>query len=172
MIRLLPRRPEPQVSVSGAAEKHRSADLRLDVPTVPLDSEYDHRDESGDRDRLSSARLWCLLALEFPPPCGVAPESIARSAVLSDGMNKENPPWGAPRIHSELLMLGIEIAESTVPRNMTRAAGATFPGLENLPMQSLRSDRVAGSVRGSHHLLQATLWPGNSSPLAKANSDH
>ena len=29
-------------------------------------------------------------------------------------MNKENPLWGAPRIHGELLKLGFEIAESTV----------------------------------------------------------
>jgi hypothetical protein len=29
-------------------------------------------------------------------------------------MNRENPLWGAPRIHGELLMLGIEVAESTV----------------------------------------------------------
>jgi hypothetical protein len=35
-------------------------------------------------------------------------------------MNKENPLWGAPRIHSELLMLGIAVAESTVARYMTR----------------------------------------------------
>ena len=28
-------------------------------------------------------------------------------------MSKENPLWGAPRIHGELLMLGIEVAQST-----------------------------------------------------------
>jgi hypothetical protein len=33
-------------------------------------------------------------------------------------MNKENPLWGTPRIHSELLMLGIEVAQSTVARYM------------------------------------------------------
>jgi hypothetical protein len=35
-------------------------------------------------------------------------------------MNRENPLWGAPRIHGELLMLGIEGAESTVGRYMVR----------------------------------------------------
>jgi transposase InsO family protein len=35
-------------------------------------------------------------------------------------MSRENPLWGAPRIHGELLMLGIEIAESTVGRYMVR----------------------------------------------------
>jgi hypothetical protein len=35
-------------------------------------------------------------------------------------MNREKPLWGAPRIHGELLMLGIEVAESTVGRHMFR----------------------------------------------------
>jgi hypothetical protein len=29
-------------------------------------------------------------------------------------MSTENPLWGAPRIHGELLKLGFEVAESTV----------------------------------------------------------
>src|SRR5246500_2107062 len=35
-------------------------------------------------------------------------------------MNRENPLWGTPRIHGELLMLGIDVAESTVSRYMVR----------------------------------------------------
>ena len=35
-------------------------------------------------------------------------------------MSRENPTWGAPRIHGELLMLGIEVSESTVGRYMFR----------------------------------------------------
>jgi hypothetical protein len=31
-------------------------------------------------------------------------------------MSAENPLWGAPRIHGELLMLGIEVAQSTVAK--------------------------------------------------------
>jgi hypothetical protein len=31
-------------------------------------------------------------------------------------MNKENPLLGAPRIRSELLMLGVDVGESTVAR--------------------------------------------------------
>ena len=33
-------------------------------------------------------------------------------------MSKENPLWGAPRIHGELLKLGFEIAKSTVSKYM------------------------------------------------------
>jgi len=35
-------------------------------------------------------------------------------------MSKDNPLWGAPRIHGELLKLGFEVAESTVSNGMDR----------------------------------------------------
>jgi len=38
-------------------------------------------------------------------------------------MSRENPLWGAPRIHGELLKLGFEIAESTVSKYMIRRRG-------------------------------------------------
>ena len=36
-------------------------------------------------------------------------------------MVRENPTWGAPRIHGELLMLGFDISERTISRWMKRA---------------------------------------------------
>src|SRR5215831_16811582 len=42
---------------------------------------------------------------------------------LIQRMSKENPLWGAPRIHGELLKLGSEIAESTVSKYMIRRRG-------------------------------------------------
>ena len=35
-------------------------------------------------------------------------------------MSRENPLWGAPRIHGELLKLGIDIGETSVGRYMAR----------------------------------------------------
>jgi hypothetical protein len=35
-------------------------------------------------------------------------------------MAAENPLWGAPRIHGELLKLGIEVAQSTVSKSLHR----------------------------------------------------
>src|SRR2546428_4396995 len=35
-------------------------------------------------------------------------------------MSRENPLWGAPRIRSELLLLGYDVAESTVAKYMSR----------------------------------------------------
>jgi transposase InsO family protein len=39
---------------------------------------------------------------------------------LIQRMSRENPLWGASRIHGELLMLGFEVAQSTVSKYMTR----------------------------------------------------
>jgi Integrase core domain len=38
-------------------------------------------------------------------------------------MSRENPLWGAPRIHGELLKLGYQLAESTVSKYMIRRRG-------------------------------------------------
>ena len=51
---------------------------------------------------------------------GGCPRIDCEIRALIRRMNHENPLWGAPRIHGELLMLGIEVAESTVGRYMVR----------------------------------------------------
>src|SRR6186713_3047808 len=38
-------------------------------------------------------------------------------------MNLENPLWGAPRIHGELLKLGFQVAQSTVAKYMVNRRG-------------------------------------------------
>ena len=35
-------------------------------------------------------------------------------------MSRDNPLWGAPRIHGELLKLGIDLSQATVPKYMVR----------------------------------------------------
>jgi putative transposase len=42
-------------------------------------------------------------------------------------MNTANPLWGAPRIHGELLKLGIEISQATVAKYMLRRRGRPSP---------------------------------------------
>src|SRR5437879_8100187 len=43
-------------------------------------------------------------------------------------MSLANRLWGAPRIHGELLKLGIEVAQSTVAKYMARSGGGHRPG--------------------------------------------
>jgi putative transposase len=42
-------------------------------------------------------------------------------------MSKANPLWGAPRIHGELLKLGIEISQATVAKYMPKRSGSSSP---------------------------------------------
>ena len=51
---------------------------------------------------------------------GGRPRIDSEIRALIRRMSRENPLWGAPRIHGELLMLGIEVAESTVGKYMVR----------------------------------------------------
>jgi hypothetical protein len=43
-------------------------------------------------------------------------------------MSIENPLWGAPRIHGELLKLGFEVAQSSVAKYMIRRRGPPSQG--------------------------------------------
>src|SRR6202521_5857343 len=42
-------------------------------------------------------------------------------------MNSANPLWGAPRIHGEILKLGIDISQATVAKYMVRRVGRPSP---------------------------------------------
>ena len=47
---------------------------------------------------------------------------------LIQKISHDNPLWGAPRIHGELLKLGIDIAQSTVAKYISRRRGPRSPG--------------------------------------------
>ena len=48
-------------------------------------------------------------------------------------MSRENPLWGAPRIHGELLKLGIDIGETSVGKYILMQAEATVTRLADVP---------------------------------------
>ena len=56
-------------------------------------------------------------------------------------MMAENPSWGAPRIHGELLMLGFDVSERTISRWMKRASRDPDPSKRWLTF--LRNHREA-----------------------------
>jgi transposase InsO family protein len=53
------------------------------------------------------------------------PKISAEVRRLIREMSLANPLWGAPRIHGELLKLGIEVAQSTVAKYMARRGGGS-----------------------------------------------
>jgi hypothetical protein len=66
---------------------------------------------------VASFRLHSILALEIAKK-GRRPKIDRELRDLIRRMSKENPRWGAPRIRGELLMLGLEVAQSTVSNYM------------------------------------------------------
>jgi hypothetical protein len=70
---------------------------------------------------VASCRLSLLLALE------VAPTGTDLRALIRR-MSIENPLWGAPRIHGELLKLGFEVAQSSVAKYMVKRLGPPSQG--------------------------------------------
>ncbi len=56
------------------------------------------------------------------------PAIVADLRALIRRMSVENPLWGAPRIHGELLKLGFEVAQSTVAKYMIKRRGPPGQG--------------------------------------------
>ena len=59
---------------------------------------------------------------------GGRPQIETDLRVLIRRMSIENPLWGAPRIHGELLKLGFEVAESSVAKYMVKRRGPPSQG--------------------------------------------
>jgi hypothetical protein len=59
---------------------------------------------------------------------GGRPQIEAGLRALIRQMSMENPLWGAPRIHGELLKLGFEVAQSSVAKYMVKRRGPPSQG--------------------------------------------
>src|SRR6266705_2963691 len=59
---------------------------------------------------------------------GGRPQIDADLRVLIQRMSMDNPLWGAPRIHGELLKLGFEVAQSSVAKYMIKRRGPPSQG--------------------------------------------
>src|ERR1700737_5024215 len=61
-------------------------------------------------------------------PLGGRPQIDMELRALISRMSMENPLWGAPRIHGELLKLGFEVAQSSVAEYMLKRRGPPSQG--------------------------------------------
>jgi hypothetical protein len=88
------------------------------VSTLPVAPGRDNHRPARNRDRLGRGfrAYWRWKSRQI----GGRPKIDSDIRALIRRMSRENPLWSAPRIHGELLMLGIEVAESTVSRYMVR----------------------------------------------------
>ena len=86
-------------------------------------------------------------------------------------MCRENPLWGAPRIHGELLMLGIKVSESTVGRYIIRTGRPRSQG-----WKTFLRNHVAGIASIDLFVVrtisQVALCVGDTSPRTPTVAYH
>jgi hypothetical protein len=75
--------------------------------------------EARDRHRLAPTGLPAVVGVEEPAPLGATDGARRRPHADSHDVAGE-PALGAPRIHGELLKLGIDVCETTVAKYMVR----------------------------------------------------
>ena len=80
---------------------------------------------------------------------GGRPQIDTQLRALIRRMSVENPLWGAPRIHGELLKLGFEVAQSSVAKYMVNRHGPPSQGWRSFLVKALlvEAERVSGPAR-------------------------
>lgn len=73
---------------------------------------------------MASQRIQIILELKSRN-CGGRPKIPKEQIDLIKQMANENPHWGVPRIHGEIMKLGFHISESTVQRYVPKKNGRT-----------------------------------------------
>jgi hypothetical protein len=72
-------------------------------------------------------------------------------------MSIANPLWGAPRIHGELLKIGIDIGQTSVAKYMAKRRDPPSEGWRTFLRKSCRRHRRDGSVRRTDNLISSAL---------------
>jgi len=87
---------------------------------------------------------------------GGRPQVDADLRALIQRMSAENPLWGAPRIHGELLKLGFEVAQSSVANGMDRPCSRRQRHAESVG--GLKSTRRTRHAQQSRHCSRTHHW--------------
>ena len=82
---------------------------------------------------------------------GGRPQVQSELRALIRQMSVENPLWGAPRIHGELLKLGFEVSQSSVAKYMVKRRGPPSQGGLRRPRRPDRSGPGLASSGRCHH---------------------
>jgi len=79
-------------------------------------------------------------------------------------MSIASPLWGAPRIHGELLKLGIDVVQTTVAKYMAKTRRPPSQGWKTFLVNHADGIRFDGLVRRADALVSAVI--GVSDPAA------
>ena len=101
-------------------------------------------------------------------PPGAARPSTPRSRALVRRMAAANPLWGAPRIHGELLKLGIDVAERTVSRLIPKRRTPPSQTWRTFLDQPRPGPGLHRFLHGAHRWLARPLRPRRARPPSPA----
>src|ERR1700752_1773848 len=124
-----------------------------------------HRRQPGDGGALAPIGIRTLSARISKANRVVGRRRISKEVRdLIFRMVAENPTWGAPRIHGELLMLGFDVSERTISRWIRRAPRDPEPAKRWLVF--LRNHREGHGLLHypDHHVRCALLLLCHPSP--------
>jgi hypothetical protein len=99
-------RPPTLTAATAASRTCRPCPVGLAVAHLARLAYGDRARKARNGSRLASARLSTVLGVESRRRAG-RPGMSAETRLLIRRMSEANPLWGAPRIHGELLKLGI-----------------------------------------------------------------
>lgn len=97
---------------------------------------------------------------------GGRPKTAVEIRQLIREMSIANPLWGAPRIHGELLKLGIEVGQTTVAKYMAKRRRPSSQGWKTFLYNHADGIAIDGFVCGADDLVSAVVWDAD--PTARA----
>ena len=109
----------PGATLWDPGSTFRSLVLRPALSLVSVDTAGSSDHQARDAGALASGWVSQLLTMQISE-WGRASADLR---ALIEQMSVENPLWGAPRIHGELLKLGFQVAQSTVAKYIVRRYG-------------------------------------------------
>jgi hypothetical protein len=116
------------------------------------------------RDRCALAQVWicALLACHLQSPPDGRQKKISKDVRdLIFRMVRENPTWGAPRIHGELLMLGFDVSERTISRCLHQKDSESLSKIRPSTREMSLPSRIRVHPNPLHR-IRASLGLGNS----------
>jgi hypothetical protein len=101
-------------------------------------------------------------------PRGGRPKTPLEVRQLIRKMSLANPLWGAPRIHGELLKLGIDVGQTTVAKYMAGGRRPPSQGWKTF-LHNHADGIVDGPIRGSDNLIPTALRVADSATRSPPN---
>ena len=144
----------PAAPSATSAPFRRPAPVGLALPSAAAGPRNLGTRQTGDCGQV--ARKGFRIYWRWRSRCPGRPKTSDEIRDLIRQMSVDNPLWGAPRVHGELLKLGIDVSQATVGRYLPRRPRAP-PDLAELFAEPYDNHRRSRHVRRRERGVQDAL---------------